>query len=139
MSIMQALGYPSEMEAKSKLLTEVRAAGATRLEANYSGGNDEGGVTDIRLLDAEGKEMPAPDSTFTRDPKPGDDKWRIRDGKVHEYHPLWEAADRMLQTEFGSWAGEFSAYGTLFVDTTQNKVWRDGEMQSGYDSDGHEY
>ena len=46
---------------------------------------------------------------------------------------------RHAATEFGSWAGEFSAYGTLFADTVTGKVTRSGEMQSGYDSDSRDY
>lgn len=139
MSIMEALGFPNQGQAKVHLLRAVREAGAVRLEADYSGGNDEGGVNGIRIWDAKGEELTAPDSFTQRDPKPGDSEWAIRDGKVSEYHPLWQAADDMLATEFGSWAGEFSAYGTLFVDTVEGKVTRSGEVQSGYDSDGRDY
>ena len=139
MSIMEALGYPNQGRAKVELLRVVREAGATRLVASYSGGNDEGGVDGIVLIDAEGKEMPTPDQWIERDPKPGDSEWAIRDGKVSEFHPLWAAADAMLETEFGSWAGEFSAYGQLVADTVTGKVTRTGEIQSGYDSDDRDY
>lgn len=139
MSIMEAFGYPSAGTAKTKLFAALREAGASRLEADYSGGNDEGGVNGIKLFDAEGVELTAPDSWVERDPKPGDQEWAIRDGKVSEYHPLWEAADGMLSTEYGSWAGEFRAYGTLFADLKENRVWREGDVQSGFDSSSTEY
>jgi hypothetical protein len=139
MSIMEAFGFPNQGVAKVHLLRAVREAGAVRLEADYSGGNDEGGVNDIRIWDAKGEALPVPDSWVERDPRPGDSKWSIRDGKVSEYHPLWQAADDMLATEFGSWAGEFSAYGTLLVDTVAGTVARSGEVQSGYDSDSRDY
>ena len=121
------------------MLEAVKEAGAAKLEASYSGGNDEGGVDDLKLIDADGKEMKAPDTWVERDPVPGDHAYRIRDGKVHDYHPLWEAADNMLSTEFGSWAGEFSAHGTLFADLKERKVWREGGIQSGYDDDSNTY
>lgn len=139
MSIMEALGFPNAGQAKVHLLRAVREAGAVRLEASYSGGNDEGGVDGISLFDAEGKEMPSPDGWIERDAKPDDPPYRVRDGKVSDYHPLWQAADSMLETEFGSWAGEFSAYGTLFADTVTGEVKRSGSIQSGYDDDGRDY
>lgn len=139
MSVMEALGFPNAGRAKVELLRAVREAGATRLEASYSGGNDEGGVDGIALFDAEGKEMPAPDSWVERPAKSDDPPWRVKDGVAQEYHPLWQAASDMLATEFGSWAGEFSAYGTLFADTSTGNVKRSGEVQSGYDSDSNEY
>ncbi len=138
MNIMEQFGYPSTETAKTGLLEQVRTAGAVRLEAGYSGGNDEGGVNDIKLFDAEGGELPVPETWITRAPKPDDQPWSIRDGKVHEYHPLWEAADAMLSTEFGSWAGDFTAYGTLHADVSTGKVHRSGE-QSSYNEDGNEY
>jgi hypothetical protein len=129
MSFMEAFGYPSAGSAKVVLLDAVREAGAVRLEADYSGGNDEGGVNEIRIFDAKGEALPVPDSWVERDPKPGDSEWAIRAGKVSEYHPLWAAADAMLSTEFGSWAGEFSAWGMLFADIKEDRVWRDGTYE----------
>lgn len=139
MSIMEQFGYPSEATAKRSLFEVMKENGAAYLEAHYSGGNDEGGVDSIDVLkDADGNAIPIPEQWITREPKEGDNAWSIRDGKVHEYHPLYEAADEMLSTEFGSWAGEFSAYGTLFADVKAGKVWRAGE-QSAYYDDSHDY
>lgn len=137
--LMQSLGYPSPVAARDALLAQVRTIGASRMEAHYSGGNDEGGVDTIKLLDAKGKELKTPEAWIEREPKPDDPPYRIRDGKVNDYHPLWQAADEMLSTEFGSWAGEFSAYGTLYADLKENRVWREGSVQSGYDDDSAEY
>lgn len=124
MSIMEALGYPSPSGAKARLFTEMGNVGASRIEAHYSGGNDEGGVTSIQVLNAGGEIMFANESGQS---------------DLDYEHPLFQAADDMLSVEFGSWAGEFSAYGTLYADFKQHKVWREGEMQSGYDADSHEY
>lgn len=136
---MSLMGGPSTGTAKAALLKALREAGGVRLEASYSGGNDEGGVTDFKVFDAEGKELDLPE-TITRERRPGDQDWYVReDGLVHEMHPVWQAADDMLSTEFYTWAGEFSAWGTLFADLTTGKVWREGEIQSGYDSDRNEY
>lgn len=139
MSLMGAFGYPTAGTAKSNLLEELRKTGGVRLEAGYSGGNDEGGVTDVRVLDANGEKIDVPDQ-ITRARREGDSDWMVgEDGLVHDSHPIWEAADEMLSTEFYSWAGEFSAWGTLYATLPDGKVWREGEMQSGYDSDRAEY
>lgn len=138
MSIMETFGYPSAAAAKSALLDEVLKAGAVRLEAHYSGGNDEGGVDTIELFDVKGKKMEAPEAWIERKPTADDAPYRIRDGVVHDYHPLYEAADNMLATEFGSWAGDFTAYGVLHADVTTGKVTRSGEMSS-YNPDEMDY
>lgn len=128
MSIMEAFGFPSAGAAKSKLFEEMRKVKASRIEAGYSGGNDEGGVNDIRVLDAAGEPM------FVN-PERTEGGYANLDWQ----HPLLLAADAMLSVDFGSWAGEFEAYGTLYADVKENKVWREGSIQSGYDSDSNEY
>lgn len=138
MNIMEQLGFPSQADAKQKLFEEMRKVGASRLEAHYSGGNDEGGVDSIDVLvNDKAEAIPVPEMWTARAPKEGEMAWN-KDGMVHEYNPLFEAVDAMLTTEFGSWAGDFSAYGTLFADLKENRVWRSGEMSS-YDEDGQEY
>ena len=52
---------------------------------------------------------------------------------------LYALCNDILATEFYTWAGEFSAWGTLYADHASGKVWREGEMQSGYDSDSAEF
>lgn len=110
-------------------LEQMRALGADRMEAGYSGGNDEGGVNDIKLFDAAGKEIEAPDFYLEREPRAGDPEYAIREGKVREQHPLWEAADSIMSTKYGTWCGEFEAYGTLFVDVKTGKAWTEGDYQ----------
>lgn len=134
---MGLYGFSQITDPKTMLLEKMREAGADRLEASYSGGNDEGGVGSIKLFFGE-EEVPVPEMWITRDPV-GDERSWSSDGKVHEYHPLYQAADDMLALDFGSWAGEFSAYGTLFATLSDRRVWREGEIQSGYDSDGRDY
>lgn len=119
---------------KNKLFDLMREHGATRLEAEYSGGNDEGGVGSLQLLDAAGEKIETPEMWITRPPKDGERAYS-HDGLIHEYHPLYEAVDNVLSLEFGTWAGEFEAYGTLYADISTREVRREGSIQSGYDSD----
>ena len=44
---------------KSIILDHLRRLGATRMEASYDGGNDEGGVNDVRVLRPVTEENPA--------------------------------------------------------------------------------
>ena len=113
--------YQSEASLKSAIFGEMRKRGADLMEASYSGGNDEGGVDGIKLfkLVVEKKLELAFDEDY--------------DG------PLWSAVDDLLSIEFGTWAGEFSASGTVIAKLAERTVVRDGVMQSGYDSDYAEY
>lgn len=140
-SLMEQFGFPSAETAKAALFEQMKEVGASRLEASYSGGNDEGGVDEIKvLIDADGRTIPVPERWYDRPATAEDDDWEIRKGIVHVWNPLWEAADSVLSTEFGSWAGEYSAHGTLFADLKEGRVWRQGEMEvSTYEEDNQEY
>lgn len=137
MNLMEQLGFPSEAAAKIALMEELKKAGAVRMEAHYSGGNDEGGVDDLKLFNEAEKEITAPERGQYRDPV-GDERGFGPNGQVYVYDSLWQAADDMLSTEFGSWAGEYSAYGVLHANLKEDKVWRDGQMSS-YDDDHRDY
>ena len=110
-SIMEQFGFPSAADAKSKLFSVMRDHGISYLEASYSGGNDEGGVDEIEVMRDDRGEL-------------------VTIEKLNWQHPLTEACDRMLSTEFGSWAGDFTAHGKLYADMKEDKVWRSGEMSS---------
>ena len=108
MSVLDYL-FPNPEAAKGRLLNELaNIKGATRLEASYSGGNDEGGVDAVRVFNATGEEL-ALALIF----EPGEDAWE---------HPLWEAANAVVSTKYGTWAGEFSAHGTLYADLVLRMV-----------------
>lgn len=116
---LQDYGYPTAEQAKNGLFEAMKEHGVSYLEASYSGGNDEGGVNDVEVMkDADGGE--------------------ITIESMNWQHPLQEACDRMLSVDFGSWAGDFSASGTLYADRKENKVWRRGET-SKYVDDALDY
>src|SRR5574338_968473 len=105
--------------AKSNLLESMRKHGVAYLEARFSGGNDEGGVDEVSVMrDAAGNDVELPNMGWE--------------------HELQEACDAMLSTEFGTWAGDFSAYGTLTADLKTGKVSRAGQV-SGYTDDSNDY
>ena len=121
---------------KNTLFDLMAQHGASKLEASYSGGNDEGGVGSLQLLDAAGEKLETPEMWITRTPKEGERAYH-HDGLIHEYHPLYEAVDNVLSLEFGTWAGDFNAYGTLYADATTREVRREGSIShEEYDDDG---
>lgn len=123
---------------KAALFRAMHEHGATMLEASYSGGNDEGGVDEIKLFDNVHNPVFTPGMWITREPKEGEHAYS-QDGLVHEYHPLYEAVDNVLSLEYGSWAGEFSAWGTLFADSSTREVRREGSIETPSDEDDSGY
>lgn len=57
----------------------------------------------------------------------------------------WEAGlvrlvDDLLSLEFGTWAGDFTAHGTVYADVPSGRVWRAGEVSTYQpDADAGEY
>jgi hypothetical protein len=102
--------YYGNAEGKlNEIVLQLKEMGATRLEAGYSGGNDEGGVNDLSVYN-------------------GSEELGLSGGGWD--HPLWHAVNELLATKFGSWAGEFSASGMLHVTVEPPASWTDGVMSS---------
>lgn len=98
-------GTPEErLDALLPLLRE--REGVTRMEASYSGGNDEGGTDEIFLIRGDQRE---------KFDGPWDD-------------PLHRAVDELLSTKFGTWAGEWEANGYLYVTLDPPAAWTEGVM-----------
>lgn len=140
MSMQALFGGENPETITQRLLEELTKLGAVRMEARYSGGNDEGGVDDIHLFGPEDQTVETPSSWSLRKPEPGEDVpwYRNKDGMVSEPHPLWVAADDLLSTEFGTWAGDFSAYGTLHANVQERCAWTDGSYEVPVETSGTE-
>ena len=138
------------VSAKHRLLGLVADAGATLAVIGYSGGNDEGGADSVTLykgtvtgrtfvekhFGSYGSELPEGfEKLEYEDPEAWDENYDNRNAKS-----IVGQADQLLSGEFGTWAGEFSAYGALYVIPGKNEVWRKGtyEVSSG-DEDGRSY
>jgi hypothetical protein len=163
---------------KAAILSRLRELGATRMEAHYSGGNDEGGVDSIDVFRPVGKtdyllwelrtqtqyedgkpvevlvrsswpsagpfpnkkaalaaaqEMPA-SGAFGATGKfeavkvegelvklvGAEGAWEDEDG-------LFRLVDDLLEHDFGTWAGDFSASGVVYATVEDGRVWREGE------------
>lgn len=107
-------------KTKTSIFEEMQKLGADYAEARYSGGNDEGGVDDVSIYrHVEGGErlqLELPESADYYD------------------SPIRVAFDDLLSIDFGTWAGEFEAYGTVYADLRERKIWREGEVTT-YASD----
>ena len=107
-------------ETKNKVFALLKARNAIKAVLSYNGGNDEGGVDDITLtleaVDENGKNIEVDYPT----------QWN--GGEF-----LAELLEGPVDSKYGSWAGEFSAYGTLTWDVLAGTVVMDDYEQSGYD------
>jgi hypothetical protein len=93
LSLYAKLYGKTEHDVKRDLLATMKRHGVHRIEAQYSGGHDEGGVQDLVAF--------GPDGTM--------DVEKFID-------ELYDACNEVLSTKFFSWALGASVYGTLYVD-----------------------
>lgn len=124
----------------------LRQKGIAKAVLTFSGGNDEGGVDEIRLIAVD----EAWNQTVTQlDPHWGEYTEYVWDAEKQQHvekpkppktpedvlnEELAEILCAPVEVEFGSWCGDFSAYGTLTWDVAEGTVRMDKEVQSGYDS-----
>jgi len=175
----------SASSIKADVLAKLRELGATRMEASYSGGNDEGGVDSVDVLRPAGKSDylmyelyqrpiheqvngkwtqtgyewvrnywpsagPFPNKKAALawdDPKrkpdskyepvkvePGTDvKLVDAEGDWNDENSLHNMVDDLLSIDFDTWAGDFSASGTVYADVAEGRVWREGSVSTYVD------
>lgn len=100
----------SEPEIKRDLIREMNRLGVVRLEGNYSGGHDEGGLQDMQLFKPGGVPF-QPEEALTWD------------------DALWSAVDALLSTKFYTWALEGYVWGKVFVDLEEKRAWTEGQVE----------
>jgi len=123
---------------KARVFELLRKKSATQAVLEFSGGNDEGGVNSIVLTIAL-----ANGETTEQDLE----IWYCGGYRVlgigqYERMSEWENEDQELSEllqgpvdeKYGTWAGDFSAYGTLVYDVETETVTMNEEVQSGYES-----
>lgn len=110
-----AYGDMDPNEVRRVLVREMNRAGAYRLEGEYSGGHDEGGLDSLAAYDKDGEAI------------------EITGGYDHA---LWQAVEDLLSTKFYSWALECSVYGHVYADLKEKRAWTEGSMEvTDYQSD----
>jgi hypothetical protein len=141
---------------KHEVFAELKRLGAAKAVVEFSGGNDEGGVDDIALLDADGKQIDVELSDHVHE-----ERDYTKSGPANGYrgHPtgrwikgygtdvieatpeekrlaqLSSALVAPVDEEYGSFAGDFSVQGTVTWDAVaqtakmgkSEQVWQDYE------------
>jgi hypothetical protein len=120
---------------REKGIELLRKRGAVKAIVEFSGGNDEGGVDGIQIVFPgdkpaenlevyyDGAQMEYVEGQWRQKPKE----------KATEDQELSLILQKPVDDEFGSWAGEFEAYGTLTWDVETGTCKMDKYVQSGYD------
>ena len=124
-ALWQLMGGQDPQTLIRKALARMQEEGFVKVQADYSGGNDSGGVT----RSAVGSRPTAPRSNCPS-------AWSGDDDKYDE-DSLVAICDDILGTHFGTWAGEFYASGTLYLDPSDERTcWREGTYETpSYDDD----
>lgn len=105
-------GRPEE-DVMRALVRVMRKNGVHKLDAEYSGGHDEGGVQSIVVMNSKGEPMELENLTWD--------------------HELWQACDEVMATKYYTWALEGYVCGWLHADLDDGRVWTDGqEEQTSY-------
>lgn len=121
--------FPGERTVWTAMTTK----GVSRIEAYFSGGNDEGGVTNYIIYDTEGKaflDQPPPEGVTG----PNRDIYPFTHEEFYGHSDYWpkegslaSILEQPVDDEYGSWAGDFSANGACVWDLKTRKVTMRGE------------
>lgn len=113
---------------KQQVLQKLRSQGIARVEASFSGGNDEGGIDSMTFFDADGNEVEAPVRphvyrvyTQGRSELRGGD-WnnpRLATTEEVAQNLVYKVLEAPVYDKYYTFAGEFYVDGTLTWDITK--------------------
>lgn len=127
---------------KALAFTLMRKLGIVRAEVEYSGGNDDGGVNDIRIFRGPGADDPngVDDTTGEQleEYSEGELEYNVRTDRWKPKTPkTLTDQDRLAQQlcapvyeEWGSFAGEFYVSGKLVFDAATQKVTKGQDVET---------
>jgi hypothetical protein len=125
----------------------VRALGAARVEASFSGGNDEGGYDGVSFFGADGARLELGDFNPWREVShKGRDEWDQTAGRYVKVPPkpetertlVADTLEKVLDDRYGSFAGEFYVRGTVTIDAAARKTVLQGETETPSSEDFEE-
>lgn len=146
------LASPADTRSTMQALT---AVGVATVEIEFSGGNDEGGVDEMRFLDTDGKPVEMPKSSaheriVWKDGRDQSEGWVVYDRSLsedyrHQYRPATDEEIRVAKIDkvltapiyarYYSFAGEFYVHGMVTWDVAagthkmsgqeSHEVWED--------------
>lgn len=92
---------------REELFAELRRQGVAKVQVEFSGGGDEGGVDVILLLDSEGKIIRKLEEYYD---------------KPHPDSDLSQSLAAPVYSRYGGFAGDFSVRGTVEWDVADGMV-----------------
>lgn len=125
---------------RSTIFAELRKRGITKVVVSFSGGNDEGGADGVVGHTADGTEVVFDEpGVYTNWQDQGKylvgwgENARPATEEELKQQQLLDVLEAPIYAEYGSFAGDFSVYGTLTWDVEAGTVIMSKEEQSGYD------
>lgn len=133
---------------ESEVFARLKELGAAKALVTFEGGNDDGGVTHIDLVDAKGKKICQVNDHYQKPALNEDGSTRMvervssngRTYRTPEYEPLSEEQEKEnalyqalggpVYERFGSFAGEFEVHGTVTWDVETQEVDMDGQQST---------
>ena len=126
----------NNMMSRDSVFAALSKRGAVRVEVDYSGGNDEGGVNGITLFDANGENIGHMDEYYGET-----QQW---DEATKKYIPsppptdeqrLSQALCAPVYDKYYSFAGDFYVNGILTWDVANKKINMRGTEEVSHDED----
>ena len=122
---------------REKIFRELIRCNVATVEVPFSGGNDEGSVSRIRLFNADGAEIQVLEEAYI--PSEYDEKtksWKPTREMTRD-EMLAEALSRPVYDKYGGFAGDFSVDGKVCWNVKERKVTESGERScsESYDDD----
>jgi len=110
------------------VMAQLRGRGIARIEASFSGGNDEGGIDSITFYDADGNEVEAPPQPSVYRVYQGGESALYAGGWGQDRRPataeeiaqnlVYKVIEAPVYDRYYTFAGEFYVDGTLTWDVT---------------------
>jgi hypothetical protein len=129
--------FGKEGMSRDSVFAALKKKGVAKAEVYYSGGNDEGGVNDIALLDAAGKNVGNLQEYYGA-PQTWDEatqRWVSAPDTPTDDNRLAEALGAPVYDNYGGFAGEFYVSGTVTWDVEKRTVKDHGVEEVSHDED----
>jgi len=129
---------------KTEVFASMTKRGINRIEIEFSGGNDEGGVDDIVFLDSNGESVEITRPSFYIFERNG--KKFVTDFGLTEDIPIekadkevldnlrfFDSVENIVYSRYGSFAGDWSVCGTAILDVKEETATIQGQEQDWVD------
>lgn len=123
---------------KQELGEAIRRCGFVRVEATFSGGNDEGGVDTVTGFRADDTRVDIEQTypIYTWDPQLQRNTVIPREGANADHDTIWNGMSEPVTDRWSTFAGDFYVRGTVVYEVGGNpsndvmRVWGDEEVSS---------